>query len=168
MLCVFFKTYSQIWRFSSSGLIVSSLIFRALIHFEWIFVYSVKKEHSTACGYQVAQHHLLKKGIIFFWKINWLKIYGFVSELSIMFQAPGFLVLNRLFWYWSIGVVHSNGCQVWSSINGCSGPGIFGEYWLYPMVAIWEYRIKFVISFGFSKEARNCISFLWHNVLTYI
>ena len=54
--------------FSSRSFIVSGLTFRSLIHFEFIFVYGVRK----CCSYillqvvdQFSQHHLLK-GLSFF------------------------------------------------------------------------------------------------------
>ena len=50
--------------FSSRSFIVSGLMFRSLIHFEFIFVYGVKK-CSTFILLQVvdefSQHHLLKR-----------------------------------------------------------------------------------------------------------
>ena len=50
--------------FSSRSFIVSDLTFRALIHFEFIFVYSVRKCSNFILlhvGVQFSQHHLLKK-----------------------------------------------------------------------------------------------------------
>ena len=49
--------------FSSKSFIASSLIFRSLIHFEFIFVYDVTKcSHFILLhvAVQFAQHHLLK------------------------------------------------------------------------------------------------------------
>ena len=53
--------------FSSSSFIVSGLIFRSLIHFEFIFVYGVRKCSSFILLQvvdQFSQHHLLKRFII--------------------------------------------------------------------------------------------------------
>ena len=49
--------------FSSRSLIVSGLMFRSLIHFEFIFVYGVRKCSSFVLLQvvdQFSQHHLLK------------------------------------------------------------------------------------------------------------
>ena len=50
--------------FSSRSFMVSSLTFRSLIHFEFIFVYGVR-EHSDFIllhvAVQFSQHHLLKR-----------------------------------------------------------------------------------------------------------
>ena len=50
--------------FSSKSFIVSGLTFRCLIHFEFIFVYSVRECSNLICLYvaaQFSQHHLLKR-----------------------------------------------------------------------------------------------------------
>ena len=50
--------------FSSRSCIVSGLTFRSLIHFEFIFVYGVKKGFSFILLQvvdQFSQHHLLKR-----------------------------------------------------------------------------------------------------------
>ena len=53
--------------FSSRSFIVSGLVFRSLIHFEFIFVYSFRKCSSfillqvISFFYQFSQHHLLKR-----------------------------------------------------------------------------------------------------------
>ena len=50
--------------FSSRSFIVSGLTFRSLIHFEFIFVYGVKKCSSFILLQvvdQISQHHLLKR-----------------------------------------------------------------------------------------------------------
>ena len=50
--------------FSSKSFIVSSLIFRSLIHFEFIFMYGVRKCSSSILLHvtvQFSQHHLLAK-----------------------------------------------------------------------------------------------------------
>ena len=49
--------------FSSKSFIVSGLMFRSLIHFEFIFVYGVRKCSSFILLHvvdQFSQHHLLK------------------------------------------------------------------------------------------------------------
>ena len=49
---------------SSRSFIVSGLMFRSLIHFEFIFVYGVKKCSSFILLQvvdQISQHHLLKR-----------------------------------------------------------------------------------------------------------
>ena len=50
--------------FSSKSLIVSSLTFRSLIHFEFIFVYGVRNCSNFILLHvvvQFSQHHLLKR-----------------------------------------------------------------------------------------------------------
>ena len=50
--------------FSSRSFIVSGLMFRSLIHFEFIFVYGVRKCSSFSLLQlvdQISQHHLLKR-----------------------------------------------------------------------------------------------------------
>ena len=46
--------------FSPKSFIVSGLTFRSLIHFEFIFVYGVRKCSSFILLHVVDQHHLLK------------------------------------------------------------------------------------------------------------
>ena len=82
--------------FSSRSFIVSGLMFRSLIHFEFIFVYGVRK-HSSFILLQVvdqfSQHHLLKRlsflHCIFLpllSKIRCPKVHGFISGLSVLFH----------------------------------------------------------------------------------
>ena len=50
--------------FSSKSFVVSGLTFRSLIHFEFIFVYGVRKYSNFVLLYvavQLSQHHLLKR-----------------------------------------------------------------------------------------------------------
>ena len=48
--------------FSSKSFIVSDLTFRCLIHFEFIFVYGVRKSSNFILIFvQFSQHHLLKR-----------------------------------------------------------------------------------------------------------
>ena len=50
--------------FSSKSFIVSGLTFRSLIHFEFIFVYGVRKSYIFILlhvAIQFSQHHLLKR-----------------------------------------------------------------------------------------------------------
>ena len=55
---------SVLAMFSSRTFIVSGLMFRSLIHFEFIFVYDVRKGSSfilLQVADQFSQHHLLKR-----------------------------------------------------------------------------------------------------------
>ena len=80
----------------SSSFIVSGLTFRYLIHFEFIFVYGVRKCSSFILSQvvdQVSQHHLLKRlsflhciFLLLLSKIRCPKVHGFVSGLSILFH----------------------------------------------------------------------------------
>ena len=47
--------------FSSKSFIVFGLTFRSLIHFEFIFVYGVRKCSNFILLHVAAQHHLLKR-----------------------------------------------------------------------------------------------------------
>ena len=89
--------------FSSKCFIVSGLTFRSLIHFEFIFVYGVRKcsHFILLCvAVQVSQHHLLKRlslpHCIFLpllSKIRCPQVHGFISGLSIFFHWSIFLFL---------------------------------------------------------------------------
>ena len=89
--------------FSSKSFIISGLTFRSLIHFEFIFLYGVRKcsnfilSHVTV---QFSQHHLVKRlplpPCIFLpplSKINYPQVYGFISGFSILFHWSIFLFL---------------------------------------------------------------------------
>ena len=75
--------------FSSKSFIVSGLTFRSLIHFEFIFVYGVRKCSNFILlhvAVQFSQHHLLKRlslpHCIFLPSLSKIQ---FISELSILF-----------------------------------------------------------------------------------
>ena len=82
--------------FSSRSFIVSGLTFRSLIHFEFIFVYGVRKCSSLILLQvvdQFSQHHLLKRlsllHCIFLPPLSKLRgplVHGFISGLSILFH----------------------------------------------------------------------------------
>ena len=82
--------------FSSRSFIVSGLTFRFLIHFEFIFVYGVKKYSSFILLQvvdQFSQHHLLKRWSLIHCvflpplsKIRCPYVCGFISGLSILFH----------------------------------------------------------------------------------
>ena len=79
---------------SSRSFIVSGLTFRSLIHFEFIFVYGVKRCSSfilLQAVDQFSQHHLLKRLSFFHCiflpplsKIRCPQVGGFLSGLSIL------------------------------------------------------------------------------------
>ena len=82
--------------FSSKSFIVSGLTLRFLIHFQFIFVNGIRKcsnfmlLHVTV---QFSQHHLLKRlflpHCIFLpplSKIRYTQVWGFISEISILFH----------------------------------------------------------------------------------
>ena len=82
--------------FSSKSFLASGLTFRSLIHFEFIFVYSVRK--CSSCFLlqvvdQFSQHHLVKRlsflHCIFLPPLSNIRcpqMYGFISGLYILFQ----------------------------------------------------------------------------------
>ena len=79
--------------FSSRSFIVSGLTFRSLIHFEFIFVYGVRKCSSFILRQVVDQHHLLKRlsflHRIFLPTLSKIRcpyVHGFISGLSILFH----------------------------------------------------------------------------------
>ena len=82
--------------FSSRSFIVSGLMFRCLIHFEFIFVYGVRKCYSFILLQvidQFSQHHLLKRlsflHCIFLPPLSKIRrpyVCGFISGLSILFH----------------------------------------------------------------------------------
>ena len=87
---------SYLLMFSSRSYIVSGLTFRSLIHFEFIFVYGVRKCSSFILLQvvdQFSQHHFLK--ILSFLhciflpplsKIRCPYVRGFTSGLSVLFH----------------------------------------------------------------------------------
>ena len=89
--------------FSSKSYIFSGLTFRFLIHFEFIFVYGVRKCSNFILFHvavQFSQHHLLKRlslpHCIFLpplSKIRYPQVHGFISGLSILFHWSIFLFL---------------------------------------------------------------------------
>ena len=89
--------------FYFKSFMVSGLTFRSLIHFEFIFVYGVRKCSNFIrlhVAVQFFQHHLLKRlslpHCIFLpplSKIRYLLVHGFISGLSILFHWSIFLFL---------------------------------------------------------------------------
>ena len=96
-------TSSVLPMFSSKSCIVSGLTFRSLIHFEFIFVYGVRKCSNFVLlhvAVQFSQNHLLKRlslpHCIFLPPlliIRYPQVYGFISGLSILFHWSIFLFL---------------------------------------------------------------------------
>ena len=88
---------------SSKSFIVSGLTFRPLIHFDFIFVCSIRKYLNLILlhvAVPFSQHHLLKRlsfpYCIFLpplSKIRYPQVHGFISGLSILFHWSIFLVL---------------------------------------------------------------------------
>ena len=71
-ILLWFMSLSVLPTFSSKSLIVSGLTFRSLIHFEFIFVYSVRKWCNfiiLQLAVQRSQHHLLKRLNWCFWTV---------------------------------------------------------------------------------------------------
>ena len=86
--------HSVLSVFSSKSFIVSGLTFRSLIHFEFIFVYGIKKCSNFILLHvdvQFYQHHLLKRlsmpHCIFLpplSKVRYPRVRGFISGFSIL------------------------------------------------------------------------------------
>ena len=93
--------------FSSKSFIVSGLTFRSLIHFEFVFLYNVRKCSNLIllhAAVPFSQHHLLKRlsspHCIFLpplSKIRYPQVYGFFSGLSILFCWSIFLFLCQYY-----------------------------------------------------------------------
>ena len=142
--------------FSSKRFIVSSLTFRSLIHFEFIFVYGVRKCSNFILlhvAVQFSQHHLLKRlslpCCIFLpplSKIRYLQVCGFISGFSILFYWYIFLFLFQY---------HTVLMTVAQQYNLKSGrlilPGSF--FFLKTALAIWDlfcFHYKNLVIFCFS------------------
>jgi len=88
---------------SSKSLIVSGLTFRFSIHFEFIFVYSIKECSNFLLlhiAVQFSQHHLLKRPPLLhriflpcLSQISWPQVCEFISGLSSLFHWSIFLFL---------------------------------------------------------------------------
>ena len=82
--------------FSFQSFIISGLTFRSLIHFEFIYVYGVRKCYNFILlhkAVQFSQYHLLKKLSLLYCvflpplsKIRFPQVHGFISGLSILFH----------------------------------------------------------------------------------
>ena len=91
--------------FSSKSFIISGLTLRSLIHFDFIFVYGVRKCSNFILlnvAVQFSQHHLLKRlslpHCIFLpplSKIRYPQVHGFISGLSILFHWSIFPFLQN-------------------------------------------------------------------------
>ena len=96
--------------FSSKSFIVSCLTFRSLIHFEFIFVYGLRKCSNFILlhvAVQFSQHHLLKRlslpHCIFLpplLTIRYPKVHGLISGLFILFCWSIFLFLCQYHTVW--------------------------------------------------------------------
>ena len=85
--------------FSSRSFIVSGLTFRSLIHFEFIFVYGVRKCSSFILLQvvdQFSQHHLLKRLDKYFVKLSELKLM-FDSSRAHLNRNMTFSLVNNIF-----------------------------------------------------------------------
>ena len=100
-LALIYVKASALPMFSSKSFIMCGLTFRSLIHFEFIFVYGVKKCSNFILlhvAVQFSQHHLLKRlsllHCIFLPPLSKIRcpyMCGFISGLSILFHWPIFL-----------------------------------------------------------------------------
>ena len=100
-------SFSVLPMFSTKSFIVSGLTFRTLIHFEFVFVYGVRKCSNFILlhvAVQFSQHHLLKRPSLPFCiflpsllKIRYSQVHGFLSGLSILFHWSIVLVLCQYY-----------------------------------------------------------------------
>ena len=94
---------SVLSMFSIKNFIDSGFTFRSLIHFEFMFVYGVRKCSNFILSHvavQFSQHHLLRRlslshciSLIPLSKISYPLVHGFISKLSILFHWSIFLFL---------------------------------------------------------------------------
>ena len=94
---------SVLLMFPSKSFIVSGLKFRSLIHFQFVFVYGVRKCSTFILlhvAVQFSKHHLLKRlslpHCIFLpplSKIRYPQVHGFIYGFSILFHWSLFLFL---------------------------------------------------------------------------
>ena len=137
--------------FSSRSFIVSGHMLRSLIHFEFIFVYGVRK----CSGFillqvvdQSAQHHLLKRLSLIHCillpplsKIRCPELCGFISGLSILFHWSIFLSLCKYHTVFMISfVVEPEVRQVDSSSSSLLSKNCFGysKFFVFPY-KLWNY-----------------------------
>ena len=100
-ILLWFISYSVLPMFSFKSFIVSGLTCRSLIHFEFIFMYGVRKCSNfipLPVAVQFLQHDLLKRlsfhHCIFLTslsKIRWPYVHLFISGLSVLFHWSAFL-----------------------------------------------------------------------------
>ena len=93
--------------FSSKSFIISGFILRSLIHFEFLFVYGIRKCSNFILlhvAVQFSQHHLSKRlslphciSLPPLLKIRYPQVLRFVSGLSILFHWPIFLFLCQYY-----------------------------------------------------------------------
>jgi len=101
--------HSVLPMFSSKSFMVSGLTFRSLIHFEFIFVYGIRKYSNFILlhvAVQFSQYHLLKRlpfpHCIFLpplSKIRCPEVCGFISGLSILFHWSIFHTIISFFFF---------------------------------------------------------------------
>ena len=107
-MLLWFMSKNVLPMFSSKSFIVSSVTFRSLIYFEFIFVYGVRKCSSFILLQvvdQSSQHHLLKRLSLFYYifltplsKIRCPYVHGFISGISILFHFLDFNLQHLTNW----------------------------------------------------------------------
>ena len=151
--------------FSSRSLIVSGLIFRSLIHFEFIFLHGVRKCSSFILLQKVdqfSQHQLLKRlsflhciVLPLLSKIMCPQVCGFISGLSILFHwsiwentilwlKTTVHYLTKACWFWHIATQRQVPGREWFTIiTLCLGLCItqlaVNVYLLSELVRIWKF-----------------------------
>ena len=88
---------------SSESFIVPGFTFRSLIHFEFIFAYSVAIWYNLILLHVAVHHHLLKRlhflHCVFLPRLSEIRcsyVHGFISGLFILFHGSTFLLLCQL------------------------------------------------------------------------
>ena len=129
-------TYVLLWSF-----MVSCLIFKALSHFEFIFVYGVRicsKFIDLHPALQLSQSPLADKTIFShillppLLKINWLKGLGFISGPSILFHWSICLFFANTILFWLLQL-----CSIVWCLGGlcfllcCFSSGLLWQFWIF-------------------------------------
>ena len=150
--------------FSSRSFIISGLTFRSLIHFEFIFVYGVRKCSSfilLQVVVQFSQHHLLKRlsliHCIFLPPLSKIRcpyVRGFISGLSILFHWSIFMSLCLKAGLWGVPV----------KMSPCRGHSVVPHLkWPLPVQFLsyhWDFCYSFITHFPASESSMCFICLL--------
>ena len=131
--------------FPSKSFIVSGLTFRSLIHFQFIFVYGVRKCSNFIilhAAVQLSQHHLLKRLSFFYQvflpplsKISCPQVHAFISGLPVLLHWSVFLFLCQ---YHTVLITVA---LQYSLKSGCLIPPVL-VFFLKIVLALWVFCVS--------------------------